>query len=198
MWVSVCGVCVGHRGGGLVCGPWDSQEDGGCDFYFCWFCLGFLIGVLLVSVEQGTFGVVLCVGRVAGLQGWVAEKSCHSQTLINECSVFDWLSGFGGLWLVPHAVLFQAVFLFCVPLELCFYFWLGIGSGQGWWRSHFSSPWGSQWSRIGLFLLCFTCPSPAGWFLYLCVDWFVSGVVGGGSLGAFNFLDDFNILHEFI
>ena len=28
---------------------------------------------------------------------WVAKKSCHCQTLINECSIFDYPSNFEGL-----------------------------------------------------------------------------------------------------
>ena len=31
------------------------------------------------------------VGRVTRLQSWVAKNSCHSQTLINECSIFTTL-----------------------------------------------------------------------------------------------------------
>ena len=32
------------------------------------------------------FEIILHVGRVTSLQSWVAKRSCHSQTLINECS----------------------------------------------------------------------------------------------------------------
>ena len=28
---------------------------------------------------------------------WVVKKSCHGQTLINECSIFDYPSNFEGL-----------------------------------------------------------------------------------------------------
>ena len=179
MWVSVCGVCVGHRGGGLVCGPWDSQGDGGCNFYFCWFCLGFLIGVLLVSVEQGVFGVVLCVGRVAGLQGWVAEKSCHSQTLINECSVFDWPSGFGGLWLIPHAVLFQAVFCLVFLWSYVFFSGWGLGQGRGD-GDHIFRPLGDPSGRA---LGCFFCasrvlPLQAGSYICVLIGLFLGLYVG--------------------
>ena len=33
--------------------------------------------------------IILHVGRVTSLQSWVAKKSCHGQTLINECFIFD-------------------------------------------------------------------------------------------------------------
>ena len=35
------------------------------------------------------FEIILNVGRVTSLQSWVAKKSCHSQTLINEYFIFD-------------------------------------------------------------------------------------------------------------
>ena len=35
------------------------------------------------------FEIILHVGRITSLQSWVAKKSCHGQTLINECSIFD-------------------------------------------------------------------------------------------------------------
>ena len=41
--------------------------------------------------------VILHVGLVISLQSWVAKKSCHGQTLINECSIFDYPSSFEGL-----------------------------------------------------------------------------------------------------
>ena len=37
------------------------------------------------------FEIILHVGRFTSLQSWVAEKSCHGQTLINECFIFDYL-----------------------------------------------------------------------------------------------------------
>ena len=43
------------------------------------------------------FKIILHVGRVTSLQSWVAKKSCHGQTLINECSIFDYPSNFEGL-----------------------------------------------------------------------------------------------------
>ena len=30
------------------------------------------------------------VGQVTSLQCWLAKKSCHGQTLINECYIFDY------------------------------------------------------------------------------------------------------------
>ena len=41
--------------------------------------------------------IILHVGRVTRLQSRVAKKSCHSQTLINECSIFDYPS-YNGLF----------------------------------------------------------------------------------------------------
>ena len=43
-----------------------------------------------------TFEIILHVGRVTSLQSWVATESCHGQTLINECSIFDYPSNFEG------------------------------------------------------------------------------------------------------
>ena len=33
------------------------------------------------------FEIILHVGRVTSLQSWMAKKSCHGQTFINECSI---------------------------------------------------------------------------------------------------------------
>ena len=43
------------------------------------------------------FEMILHVGGVTTLQSWVAKKSCHGQTLINECSISDCPSNFEGL-----------------------------------------------------------------------------------------------------
>ena len=43
------------------------------------------------------FEIILHVERVTSLQSWVAKKSCHGQTLINECSISDYPSNFEGL-----------------------------------------------------------------------------------------------------
>ena len=58
------------------------------------------------------FEIILRAGRVTSLQSWVGKKSCHGQTLTNECSVSDYPSNFEGLQLALHAVLFQTVFCF--------------------------------------------------------------------------------------
>ena len=47
--------------------------------------------------NKNPFQIILHVGRVASLQSWEAKKSCHSQTLINECPIFDYPSNFEGL-----------------------------------------------------------------------------------------------------
>ena len=38
------------------------------------------------------FEIILHVWRVTSLQSWVAKKSCHGQTLINQCFIFDYPS----------------------------------------------------------------------------------------------------------
>ena len=38
------------------------------------------------------FEIILHTERVTSLQSWVAIKSCHGQTLINECSIFTTFS----------------------------------------------------------------------------------------------------------
>ena len=37
------------------------------------------------------FEIILHVGRLTSLQSWVAKKSCHGQTLINECFILTTL-----------------------------------------------------------------------------------------------------------
>ena len=49
------------------------------------------------------FEIILHVGVVTSLQSWVAKKSCHSQTLINECSISDRPSNFEGLVITSFA-----------------------------------------------------------------------------------------------
>ena len=40
---------------------------------------------------------ICSVHSVTSLQSWMAKKSCHGQTLTNECFIFDYLSNFEGL-----------------------------------------------------------------------------------------------------
>ena len=47
--------------------------------------------------NEKPFEIRLHIGRVISLQSWVAKKSCHGQTLINECSISDYPSNFEGL-----------------------------------------------------------------------------------------------------
>ena len=51
------------------------------------------------------FEIILHVGRVTSLQSWVAEKSCHGQTLINECSIFDYPSNYCEFQIIELEVL---------------------------------------------------------------------------------------------
>ena len=43
------------------------------------------------------FEIILQVGQVTRLQTWVAKKSYHGQTLINEYFISDYPSNFEGL-----------------------------------------------------------------------------------------------------
>ena len=52
---------------------------------------------LLRNAKQKPFEIILDEGRVTSLQSWMAEKSYHGQTLINECSISDYPSNFEGL-----------------------------------------------------------------------------------------------------
>ena len=65
------------------------------------FCLDFFIRNENITYEEckakQPFEVILHVGRVTSLQGWMDKKSCHCQTLINESSIFDYPSNFEGL-----------------------------------------------------------------------------------------------------
>ena len=47
--------------------------------------------------SKNPFEIILNVGRVTSLQSWVAKKSCHGQTLMNEFSIFDYPPNFEGL-----------------------------------------------------------------------------------------------------
>ena len=58
------------------------------------------------------FEITLHVGRVTSFQSWVAKKSCQGQTLINECSIFDYLPILKACNPALHAMLFQTVFCF--------------------------------------------------------------------------------------
>ena len=62
------------------------------------FCLDFFIRNENITAKQKKpFEIILHVGRVTSLQSWLAKKSCHGQTLINECSISDYPSNFEGL-----------------------------------------------------------------------------------------------------
>ena len=68
LWGDVAGVW--GMWGGPWCCPWDSQGDGDAvslSFFLLWL-FGQEWGVTLG--DRGSFGVVLCLGRVAGLQIW--------------------------------------------------------------------------------------------------------------------------------
>ena len=43
------------------------------------------------------FEIISHARRVTSLQSWVAKKSCHGQTLMYECSIFDYSSNFEDL-----------------------------------------------------------------------------------------------------
>ena len=93
--------------------------------------------LLSYSPQKKTFEIILHVGRVTSFQSWVAEKSCHGQTLINECFIFDYPSNFA-----LHAILFQTVFdsrsaslSFPRSSKLVFQFWLRLQFTAGRWDS---------------------------------------------------------------
>ena len=44
--------------------------------------------------NKKAFEIIVHVGRVTSLQSWMAKESCDGQTLINECSIFDYPSNF--------------------------------------------------------------------------------------------------------
>ena len=44
--------------------------------------------------NKKSFEIILHAARVRSLQSWMAKKSCHGQTLINECSISDYPSNF--------------------------------------------------------------------------------------------------------
>ena len=71
------------------------------NFYFFSPSVDFLIRNENITAEEcktrKPFEIILHVGRVKSLQIWVAKKSCHGQTLINECSISDYPSNFEGL-----------------------------------------------------------------------------------------------------
>ena len=125
------------------------------------FCLDVLIKKENITSQEcktkKTFEIILHVGQVTSLQSWVAKKSCHCQTLINECSIFDYptLKACNS----PSCNIISKGFLFSIPQKLYFHFWSKSQGKSNWNRNCiFSSPWESQGSHIGSFLLCFTYP----------------------------------------
>ena len=44
--------------------------------------------------HKKSFEIIVYVGRVTSLQRWMAKKSCHGQTLIEEYSISDYPSNF--------------------------------------------------------------------------------------------------------
>ena len=85
-------------------------------------------------------------------------------------------------------MLFQAVFLFLHSSEVIFLYLIMVGSGGGG-CCLFSSPSGFRCCMhwVISFVLCMV--SPAGWYLCRWAGWGVSGVVGGSSSSAFDYLD---------
>ena len=85
-----------------MCIRWDSKgnEKDAVSISIA-FCFEFLIRNENITSEEcrtkKLFEIILHVGRVTSLQSWVAKKSCHGQTLINECSIIDYPSNFEGL-----------------------------------------------------------------------------------------------------
>ena len=79
-----------------MCDPCDSQENGKMEFLFL---LLFALTVFIRNenmtsneCKAKTFEIILHAGRVTSLQSWVAKKSCHGQTLMNECYISDYPS----------------------------------------------------------------------------------------------------------
>ena len=108
--------------------------------------------------------IILHVGRVTSLQSCVAKKSCHGQTLINECSIFDYPSNFESLL---HAILFQTVFCFAFLRSYIFISDQKVKAKSNRNRNCiFSPPWESQGSHIGSFLLSFMFHMSANNFPY--------------------------------
>ena len=92
---------VKHKRNDPMCDPWDSQGDEKMKFLFLlFFALTFdqRLKYTFRGMQNKTPSeIILLVGRVTSLQRWVAKKSCHGQTLFNECSIFDYPSNFEGL-----------------------------------------------------------------------------------------------------
>ena len=121
------------------------------------------------------FEIVLHVGRVTSLRSWVAKKSCHGQTLINECSISDYPSNFEDLQLTQHPILFQTVFRFAFLGSYIFISDQTVKTKSNRNRNciFFPFPWESQGSHVGSFLLCFTYPP----YLPLQTDTYIDELV---------------------
>ena len=78
-----------------MCDPRDSQGDKkNAISISIAFCLDFFIrneNITSEECKRKLFQIILHVEQVTSLQSWMAKKSCHGQTLINECSIFDYL-----------------------------------------------------------------------------------------------------------
>ena len=87
-----------------MCDPWDSHgNEKKMQFLFLFlFALTFSSEMKIsllrnANQKKKTFEIIFHAGRVTSLQSWVATKSCHSQTVINECSISDCPSNFESL-----------------------------------------------------------------------------------------------------
>ena len=90
-----------HKRNDPMCDPWDSQGDEkNAVSISIAFCLDLLIRNENITSEEcktkNRFEIILHAGRVTSLQSWAAKKSCHGQTLTNECSISDYPSNFEG------------------------------------------------------------------------------------------------------
>ena len=91
-----------HKRNDPMCDPWNSQGDEKMQFLFLLiFALTFFIRNENITSEEcktkKPFQIILHVWRVTSLQSWVVKKSCHGQTVKNECFIFDYPSNFEGL-----------------------------------------------------------------------------------------------------
>ena len=83
---------------------------------------------------------------------------------------------------------------------LMFSFLIGRSSGRGSGGGaflHFFIPLGVACWVVSFVLRVSAMASPAAWCLCRWVSRGVSGVVGGSSLGAFNYLDDFSTFNNY-
>ena len=134
-----------------MCDPRDSQGDEKMQFLFLlllpWLFDQKWKNNFREMQNKNPFEIILHVGRVTSLQSSVAKKSCHGQTLVNQCSILTtfpilkacnspYMQCYFKLFLVLHSS--EVIFSFliktsrqkAIEMEIAFFHPLGNPKGR--------------------------------------------------------------------